>query len=55
MIRKLIGELINARVTDGQFDEAPISTRELTVIKEAFVEGLVSDLHKRIKYPKRQP
>ncbi|MEX2043415.1 MAG: HDIG domain-containing metalloprotein [Patescibacteria group bacterium] len=52
-IRQLVGELINARVTDGQFDEAPLSTRELTVIKEAFVKGLVSDLHKRIKYPKR--
>lgn len=53
-IRALINELVNARITDGQLDEAPLSTRELTVIKEAFVEGLVSDLHKRIKYPKRR-
>ncbi|HEY8109052.1 MAG TPA: HDIG domain-containing metalloprotein [Patescibacteria group bacterium] len=52
-IRALVNDLVNARITDGQLDEAPLSTFELTIIKEAFVEGLVSDLHKRIKYPKR--
>ncbi|MEX1113241.1 MAG: HDIG domain-containing metalloprotein [Patescibacteria group bacterium] len=53
-IRALVHRLINDRIEDGQLDEAPLSTKELTTIKEAFVEGLVGDLHKRIKYPKRR-
>ena len=50
---KLIQTLITERVADGQLEEAPISTRDLTKVKRAFVQVLVSDLHKRVKYPKR--
>lgn len=50
-IRKLIWQLFADRVADGQLDEAPLSTRELTVLKEAFAQAIINDLHKRIRYP----
>lgn len=52
MIRNLIHDLFTARIDDGQLDQAPLSTRELTVMKQAFSEAVVTDLHKRIKYPR---
>lgn len=50
-VRALIHRLVTDRIDDGQLDQAPLSTKELTVIKDTFAEGLLSDLHKRIKYP----
>ena len=51
-IETLIQQLITERVDDGQLDEAPISTVDLTKIKSAFVAVLVADSHKRVSYPK---
>lgn len=50
-VKNLIHSLFTARLDDGQLDEAPLSTLELTIIKEAFAEAIVNDLHKRITYP----
>ncbi len=53
-IRAMVDRLTNARVADGQFDCAPLTTAELNAMKEALVAVLLSDLHKRISYPKEQ-
>ncbi len=50
-IRKLIHDLFTARLDDGQLDRAPLSTNDLRVMKEAFTQAVISDLHKRIRYP----
>lgn len=51
-IRSLIHGLFTARIDDGQLDHAPLSTSELTIMKQAFAEAVITDLHKRIKYPR---
>lgn len=50
-IRDLVKQLITGKIADGQLDDAPLSTKELNVIREAFAESLINDLHKRISYP----
>lgn len=52
-IQVLIHNLFTARIDDGQLDEAPLSTREMTLLKAAFTERIMTDLHKRVKYPGR--
>lgn len=52
-IDNLITNLIKARVDDGQLDEAPITFADLKIIKNSFYEVLVSQHHKRIRYPKQ--
>lgn len=51
-IRGLIHDLFTARIDDGQLDHAPLSTNELRIMKEAFAEAVMTDLHKRIRYPR---
>lgn len=53
-IRNLVQELFAARLEDGQLDEAPLTTRELTRLREIFSQVIMSDLHKRIRYPRAQ-
>lgn len=52
-VNKLIHELITDMVNDGQLDKAPLSTRELTLLKQSFVEAIIGDFHKRIHYPQK--
>lgn len=48
---KLVQKIMNERIADGQLDEAPLSTREMTTLRRVFVERLLTDAHKRVKYP----
>jgi hypothetical protein len=47
IVRRVIGE----RVADGQFDECPITLRDLNLIRESFVTTLKGVFHPRIQYP----
>jgi membrane-associated HD superfamily phosphohydrolase len=49
-IDNLINRLINERIADGQFADAPISMAELTVIKRVFISQIASFRHRRIQY-----
>lgn len=51
-VERLIQSLITERIDDGQLDHAPLTTYDLTVVKAAYAEIIISDLHKRIRYPK---
>ena len=50
-IRTMVNRIVDARVEDGQLDEAELTLRNLTQIKEAFVQQLLGMYHTRIQYP----
>jgi len=51
-VQRLIQSLITERIDDGQLDQAPLTTYDLKIVKQAYAEVIISDLHKRIRYPK---
>jgi membrane-associated HD superfamily phosphohydrolase len=51
-IRNLVESVIAEKVEDGQLEESDVTFGELTRLKEAFVDALVSHYHTRIPYPK---
>jgi putative nucleotidyltransferase with HDIG domain len=50
-IRAMVNRIVDARVDDGQLDEAELTLRNLSQIKEAFVQQLLGMYHTRIQYP----
>ncbi|MFH0736043.1 MAG: HDIG domain-containing metalloprotein [bacterium] len=53
-IENMINNLVNQRLDDGQLDESPLTIRDIKIIKESFLNILVSQHHKRIRYPKQE-
>jgi putative nucleotidyltransferase with HDIG domain len=54
-IEDFVEHIVQGRVEDGQLDEAPITLRQLALIKESFNFTLLNMLHSRIEYPKGEP
>jgi len=54
-IEDFVTRIVQGRIEDGQLDEAPITMRQITLIKESFVFTLLNMLHSRIEYPKGEP
>lgn len=52
-IENYINNLFKIRIDDGQLDESPLTFSDLYKIKESFVNILVSQHHKRIRYPEQ--
>jgi putative nucleotidyltransferase with HDIG domain len=50
-IRNMVDRIVDARVEDHQLDEADVTLRNLSQIKEAFVQQLLGMYHSRIQYP----
>ena len=50
-IRNLIQKIVNSSVTDGQFEECPLTIEELYKIVDAFTNTLLGIYHHRIEYP----
>jgi len=50
-IENFVHNLINGRITDGQFDECSISLQELKLVEKSICEGLNGTFHSRIEYP----
>lgn len=50
-IRKIIDDTINKLIREGQFDEAPITMKDLTMVKESMLPVLESIYRKRLDYP----
>lgn len=51
-IEQLIDEIARNRLREGQFDECPLTLKDLARIKASFAATLRSMLHNRISYPK---
>jgi cyclic-di-AMP phosphodiesterase PgpH len=50
-IRAMVDRIVDARVEDGQLDDAELTLKNLSQIKDAFVQQLLGMYHSRIKYP----
>jgi putative nucleotidyltransferase with HDIG domain len=50
-IRKIIDDTINKLIREGQFDEAPITMKDLILVKESMLPVLESIYRKRLDYP----
>ena len=50
-VRDLVEGIIESKRQDGQLDEAPLTMREITVLKDTFVKVLSGIYHHRIDYP----
>jgi len=50
-VRDLIDNVVEGKISDRQLDEAPLTLREITQVKEQFVNILSGVLHSRIEYP----
>ncbi|HEX2222184.1 MAG TPA: HDIG domain-containing protein [Candidatus Limnocylindria bacterium] len=50
-IRAMVERIVEARVEDGQLDDAELTLKNIADIKEAFVQQLLGMYHQRIKYP----
>ena len=54
-IEDFVNHIVQGRIDDGQLDEAPITMRQLALIRESFNFTLLNMLHSRIEYPKGEP
>jgi cyclic-di-AMP phosphodiesterase PgpH len=50
-IRAMVDRIVDARIEDGQLDDAELTLKNLRQIKDAFVGQLLGMYHSRIKYP----
>jgi putative nucleotidyltransferase with HDIG domain len=50
-VRDLVEGIIESKQQDGQLDQAPLTMREITVLKDTFVKVLSGIYHHRIDYP----
>lgn len=52
-VENVIKNIFKGRISDGQLDEAPITFQDITKMREEFLNILLGQHHKRIKYPKQ--
>jgi putative nucleotidyltransferase with HDIG domain len=53
-VENIINGIFKARINDGQLDESPITFNDITDMKEAFLNVLLGQYHRRIRYPKQE-
>ncbi len=53
-IRKLVENIVQDRLQDGQFNECDLTLKELQTIKKTFCETVNGIFHSRIEYPETQ-
>lgn len=54
-VQNKIRQVINGKMSDGQFDESPISLSELRQVEKTLVAEILAEKHVRIKYPSSTP
>ena len=50
-ITKMVNQMIDSQIADGQFKNAPISFRDVETVKRVLADKIKSMYHNRIKYP----
>jgi hypothetical protein len=53
-IEDFVNNIVQGRIEDGQLDDAPITMRQISLMKECFIFTLLNMLHSRIEYPKAE-
>ena len=51
-VREAIELLVQQKVSSGQFDDAPLTLRDLERVKREFARVMSGTYHKRIGYPR---
>ena len=52
-VENVINNLVKIRVEDGQLNDCPLTFKDITKIKKSFLNVLIGQHHKRIRYPKQ--
>jgi hypothetical protein len=50
-IREVVDHIVRQRMEQGQLNEAPLTLRQIGVVKEQFTRVLAGMYHNRIDYP----
>lgn len=50
-VRDLIDAIVDSKIAEGQLDDAPLTLREIALVKEQFMTMLAGIAHRRIEYP----
>lgn len=53
-IKKVIEDIVDDKIRDGQLKNSPISFKDIEIIKQSFVKTLKGIYHERIEYPKEE-
>jgi cyclic-di-AMP phosphodiesterase PgpH len=53
-VENVINKIIKSRIDEGQLDDSPITFSDISKIKEAFINILMGQHHRRIRYPKQE-
>lgn len=49
-IEELVEKIFNGKISDGQLDQAPITIKQIALVKESFIFTLKNMLHSRVAY-----
>lgn len=53
-VENIISNIIKQRMEDGQLENVPLTLADLTQIKKSFLNSLIGQHHKRIRYPNQE-
>lgn len=51
LLTETVNKIIDGKIKDGQLKQAPVTFKEISIIKEAFEEIYKGSVHSRIEYP----
>ncbi len=53
-VENIIDSIFKSRIDDKQLEESPVNFKDIKIMKEEFLNILLGQHHKRIKYPKQE-
>jgi putative nucleotidyltransferase with HDIG domain len=53
-VENIIESIFKSRIDDKQLEDSPVNFRDIKIMKEEFLNILLGQHHKRIKYPKQE-
>ncbi len=53
-LEDLVNSIVNSKINDGQFDECPITVKQISKLKESIVYTMLTMLHTRVAYDKEE-
>ena len=53
-VKNIIDSIFKSRIDDKQLEESPVNFKDIKIMKEEFLNILLGQHHKRIKYPKQE-
>jgi putative nucleotidyltransferase with HDIG domain len=54
-IREVVERIVRQRIDQGQLRDAPITLRQLEIVKDQFTRMLIASHHQRVDYPAERP